>query len=260
MMSTLTKRIITALFLITFVLLGIWLSTPFYFSLITGLILFLVAYEYSKLVHLSPKNRGLLFGMLFIFMLSQPWLSPTLILGVACLFWIGAFYPVLKYKKGHNPAWSRNPAALVSIGFMLLTPFWMGLNTLFNMDKKLVILLLAIVAAQDTGAFFAGKRWGHHKLMPQVSPGKTWEGALGGMIGALALVFFALPQQLMGVSFAVIIFSVLGDLFESLIKRIYQVKDSGNLLPGHGGLLDRIDSLTAAVPFFALGCLWWLPY
>lgn len=259
MMSSLTKRIITALILITFVLLGTWLSTPFYFSLITGLIVLLSAYEWSKLVRLSIKNTLLFLSIMLVFILIQPWLSPTLILSFACLFWIGVFYPVLRYKNTNPPPqWVHSPFILMFMGFMILYPFWMGLNTLFNIDKKWVLLLLLIIAAEDTGAYFIGKQWGRHKLAPQVSPGKTWEGLLGGMIVSLGVVFIALPQALMGVSLAVIIFAVLGDLLESLVKRIYQVKDSGTWLPGHGGLLDRIDSLTAAVPFFALGCLWWL--
>lgn len=258
-MSSLTKRIITALILITFVLLGTWLSTPFYFSLITGFIVLLTAYEWAKLVRLSVQNIILFLSIILAFMLLQPWLSPTLILGLACLFWTAAFYPVLRYKNTNKiPKWAQSSFILMFMGFMILYPFWMGLNTLFNIDKKWVLLLIFIVAVEDSSAYFIGRQWGRYKLIPHVSPGKTWEGLLGGMIVSLGVIFIALPQSLMGVSLAVIIFAVLGDLLESLVKRIYHAKDSGTWLPGHGGLLDRIDSLTAAVPFFALGCLWWL--
>jgi phosphatidate cytidylyltransferase len=115
------------------------------------------------------------------------------------------------------------------------------------------------VFAADIGAFFAGRRWGSHKLAPRVSPGKTWEGAAGGL-AAVALValagtlHFGLPIAA-GVVFgcAVGIFSVIGDLTESMFKRSAGLKDSGSLLPGHGGVLDRIDSVTAAAPLYALG-------
>lgn len=257
MMSTLTKRIITALFLVTFVILGTWLLPPFYFSVVSGAILLLVAHEWARLVRLSSKNTMYFLGILAFCILIQPWIPKTLILAVGCLFWIGAFYPVLAYKN-KAPQWAKDPYILMGIGFMVLYPFWVGIIALYNVDKKLLLLLILIVAAQDTGAYFAGKRWGTHKLISNVSPGKTWEGLLGGVIAAMLAVLVLLPYSLMGISLSVMIFSVLGDLFESLIKRIYQVKDSGVLLPGHGGLLDRLDSLTAAVPFFALGCLWML--
>jgi phosphatidate cytidylyltransferase len=121
--------------------------------------------------------------------------------------------------------------------------------------------LLLLVIAADIGAFFAGRRFGRHKLAPRVSPGKTWEGALGGLlaVGLVALVgavHLSLPVAA-GMAFgcAVGIFSVIGDLTESMFKRAAGLKDSGSVLPGHGGILDRIDSLTAAAPLYALGLL-----
>jgi phosphatidate cytidylyltransferase len=126
---------------------------------------------------------------------------------------------------------------------------------------ELVLWLLLLVIAADIGAFFAGRSLGRHKLAPRVSPGKTWEGALGGLlaVGLVALagaVHLSLPVAA-GVAFgcAVGIFSVIGDLTESMFKRAAGLKDSGSLLPGHGGILDRIDSLTAAAPLYALGLL-----
>jgi len=127
-----------------------------------------------------------------------------------------------------------------------------------------ILLLFLIVWGADTGAYFAGKQWGRTKLAPNVSPGKTREGMLGGLV-TVALVSLAFAQwnelsipstvylMILGVVTAVM--SVMGDLFESLLKRHSGLKDSGNLLPGHGGILDRIDSLLAATPFFYLGLL-----
>jgi phosphatidate cytidylyltransferase len=129
----------------------------------------------------------------------------------------------------------------------------------FARGPEMVLWMLLLVFAADIGAYFAGRSLGKRKLAPKVSPGKTWEGALGGLV-AVALValvgtlHFGLPVAA-GVAFgcAVGIFSVIGDLTESMFKRAAGLKDSGSLLPGHGGILDRIDSVTAAAPLYALG-------
>ena len=123
-------------------------------------------------------------------------------------------------------------------------------------------MLLALVAAADIGAYFAGRRFGHTKLAPSVSPGKTWEGVIGGAIAVtlLSLAFASLmglsKLGFVGIAGMVFVASVVGDLTESLFKRGAGLKDSGFILPGHGGLLDRIDSLTAAAPFYVLGLHW----
>jgi phosphatidate cytidylyltransferase len=125
----------------------------------------------------------------------------------------------------------------------------------------LLLFVLAVIMAADVGAYFAGHRWGRLKLAPRISPGKTWEGVIGGLAlsalvawgGAVLLgwpVFTVIPLALGAAAF-----SVVGDLMESLLKRHSGLKDSGQILPGHGGVLDRIDSLTAGVPMFVLGLL-----
>jgi phosphatidate cytidylyltransferase len=131
----------------------------------------------------------------------------------------------------------------------------------FARGPEMVLWMLLLVFAADIGAYFAGRSLGRHKLAPRVSPGKTWEGAIGGLlaVGLVALagtVRLGLPVAA-GVAFgcAVGIFSVIGDLTESMFKRAAGLKDSGSLLPGHGGILDRIDSVTAAAPLYALGLL-----
>jgi len=132
----------------------------------------------------------------------------------------------------------------------------------------LIVLFICMVAAADTGAFFAGRALGKHKLAPQVSPNKTWEGLAGGILlsctVALLVYFFVYRGSMPGTggvtqlllvlaaALSIAIFSVVGDLFESIAKRQAGVKDSGSLLPGHGGMLDRIDSITAALPMYAL--------
>jgi phosphatidate cytidylyltransferase len=129
----------------------------------------------------------------------------------------------------------------------------------FARGPLLVLWLVLMVCAADIGAYFAGRAFGHRKLAPLVSPGKTWEGALGGLlmvalVAALGAVYFALPAlAVVAFGVGVGIFSIIGDLTESMFKRAASLKDSGTLLPGHGGLLDRIDSVTAAAPLYALG-------
>src|SRR5207302_1283767 len=125
-------------------------------------------------------------------------------------------------------------------------------------------ILLILIWAADTGAYFAGRAFGKHKLLPNVSPGKTWEGFFGAMLMTVIVMGFVVyflnippnnwvPLFLLG--FVTVIFSILGDLFESMLKRQAGIKDSGKILPGHGGILDRIDSLTSAAPIFALGVI-----
>jgi len=145
-----------------------------------------------------------------------------------------------------------------------LVPAWIGLFFIRSHDQGswLVLLLVAIVACADIGAYFAGKRFGRHRLAATVSPGKSWEGFVGGLF---ASVIFALivgqvwaPTErlwLLALVAPTALVSVVGDLLESMVKRHRGVKDSGLILPGHGGVLDRVDGITAAVPVFALTLL-----
>ncbi|MDP8986701.1 MAG: phosphatidate cytidylyltransferase [Pseudomonadota bacterium] len=159
----------------------------------------------------------------------------------------------------------HRPALALLCGIPVLVPAFTALSRVqvapfgFARGPDMVLWMLLLVFAADIGAFFAGRRWGRHKLAPRVSPGKTWEGAIGGLAGValtalIGALHFGLPLAA-GVAFgcAVGIYSVIGDLTESMFKRGAGLKDSGNLLPGHGGILDRIDSVTAAAPLYALG-------
>jgi len=143
-----------------------------------------------------------------------------------------------------------------------MIPAWLALDFLYRLEPALLLFMLVIVWAADIGAYFAGKRWGRVKLAPGISPGKTWEGVLGGMLLVLALaaVRGLVAGNNLGVllpfCLAVALLSIVGDLTVSIFKRNAGLKDSGKLFPGHGGLLDRIDSVTAAAPLFALGVSW----
>ncbi len=160
----------------------------------------------------------------------------------------------------------RRFAALAALaGLWALVPMWLALGRLYmqpEIGRELVLFVLVLAWAADIGAYFAGRRFGRLRLAPAVSPNKTWEGVIGGLCagGLVALAgraWFGAP----GVAFvslcvAAVLVSVVGDLLESMFKRQRGMKDSGSLLPGHGGMLDRIDSLTASVPLLALGFGW----
>lgn len=183
----------------------------------------------------------------------EPLLWIVLAWWVVAFLWI-AFAP----GRGH-------PLLAALAGALVLAPLWLGLARLYlssDTGHELVVMVLLLAWAADVGAYFAGRRFGRRKLAPRVSPNKTWEGFLGGLAaaGVVALAgqaWFGLPPAaFLPLCMAAVLASVVGDLTESLFKRQAGLKDSGHLLPGHGGVLDRIDSLTAAVPVFTLGLIW----
>lgn len=150
------------------------------------------------------------------------------------------------------------------MGPIVLTPLWTALVALHGNGEdgpSSVLFLMILIWVADSGAYFAGRQWGRNKLAPVISPGKTWEGVYGAVFGALIcgllLAWYRSDIEgfhwLVPVCVITVLMSVVGDLFESVMKRKMDMKDSGTLLPGHGGVLDRIDSLTAAAPVFVLG-------
>ncbi|MBS0394989.1 MAG: phosphatidate cytidylyltransferase [Proteobacteria bacterium] len=180
---------------------------------------------------------------------------------LAALWWAVAF----AWLAWRPHAVTRLAAALA--GAAVLVPAWLGLTRLILHGTPphgawLLLYMLLIVWAADIGAYFAGRRYGRLRLAPAVSPNKSWEGVLGGaLLTALVLLAGARAFQaplvpFLGAGGAVFAASIVGDLAESMFKRFAQLKDSGSLLPGHGGVLDRIDSITAAVPFYVLGLEW----
>ena len=183
----------------------------------------------------------------------------VLLMGAACAWWVVALVWL---------SWvpSRHHSALVLLcGVPVLVPAFIALARLqvashgFARGPQIVLWLVLLVISADVGAYFAGRGLGHRKLAPRVSPGKTVEGAAGGLLlvalmAWLGAAHFGLPRpNAVAFGCAVGIFSIIGDLTESMFKRAAGLKDSGVLLPGHGGLLDRIDSVTAAAPLYALG-------
>jgi phosphatidate cytidylyltransferase len=179
-----------------------------------------------------------------------------LVLAVAALWWVVALLWVL-FAPRRAASWSAACA-----GLLALVPAWVAMVRLrvdVPRGAQWVLFALCLVWAADIGAYFAGRSFGRVKLAPQVSPGKTWEGVCGGLLLAALVAlwgsrWFAVPVlKFVPLCLAVVAFSIVGDLTESLLKRFAGLKDSGTLFPGHGGVMDRIDSLTSAMPVLMLG-------
>lgn len=212
--------------------------------------------EWSKLAGFS-RATAVGFGLGLALACATAWLHGGLdapIFAGGVVFWC----LLAPYALWRKPAF-RNTALGVFSGFLVLVPMWLAACRL-QADPGLLLALLAIVWISDSAAYGAGHAWGRHKLAPAISPGKTWEGVAGAFaavaVYAAIFSFWWYPatefRTILGAFFAIAALGVIGDLFESLLKRGAGVKDSGSLLPGHGGILDRIDALTAALPLAAL--------
>lgn len=262
----LKQRVLTALVLAPLALGGIFLLPLGYFQWFVLAVLLIAAWEWAGLCHI--ERQGMRWSYAFVVAAALVFISGVVfipsqwILVTAVVFWVAAFWAVTQYPNGES-TWSSQHVRML-MGAIVLIPTWQALVVLKVLapDGKLLLLLMLLVWGADIGAYFAGRAWGDKKLAPSVSPGKTWAGLWGGVACGLAIslalaLYWQLPMNtllsLMAVCAVTVLASVLGDLFESLLKRHRGVKDSSQLLPGHGGVLDRIDSLTAASPVFALG-------
>jgi phosphatidate cytidylyltransferase len=179
-----------------------------------------------------------------------------IILKVSLGWWLSALAWMFFF-----PTPIARPVAWVC-GALVIVPAWLALDLLYLQRPELLLFALLIVWVADIGAYFVGKGFGKVKLAPQISPGKTWEGVLGGLCAVMILAALGSPileieiAVLVPFCLAVAMISIVGDLTVSMFKRNAGVKDSGSLFPGHGGVLDRIDSVTSAAPLFALAMSW----
>jgi len=267
----LKQRIITALLLVPVALCGFFLLEGGAFALFIGAVVTLGAWEWARLAGFVAQPvrvaYAVLVALLLVVLYRLPALAPWL-LGVAIGWWLLAIGLVLSFPSSSR-YWAGGPSKLL-IGLLILLPAWQGLLLLkhWPLGNGLILTVLVLVWSADIGAYFSGKAFGKSKLAPRVSPGKSWEGLCGGLLASLLLTLLVglyrdwalteLALALLGAALVVLI-SVIGDLTESMFKRQAGLKDSSHLLPGHGGVLDRIDSLTAAVPVFAvlLWCVGW---
>ena len=267
-MHNLAARVLTATALGSFVVYGI-LRLPF--AVMAGfilLMLFAAALEWAPLAGIvSPRGRFLyaVTTLGIVAALGPAWTGnsaalPATLLVAGC-WWVVALGWIVHYQRTEGPrgiGW----VPLAVCGWFVLLPAVAALLYLLDRRPLLLLAVLGLVWSADILAFFGGRRWGRRRLASHVSPGKTWEGLLTALLGTPVLVLLGahlldlrLPFTAVPMVAATLIAAVVGDLLESLLKRLLGVKDSGTLLPGHGGVLDRIDSVLAAAPIFTLGLI-----
>lgn len=256
----LKQRVITALIAVAVLLLVLFVLPQAVAQIVVALLILAGAWEWSGFLGVgSTAVRAGYVALIGMLMGLVTWLAPQingLLFQVALVWWACALVWTLFYP-------TPIPAAVRWLaGVLVLLPLYKALVVLYLASPAVLLGALLIVWAADTGAFVAGKVFGRVKLAPQISPGKTWEGVIGGLltVGVLAAAGGWLFDVRIGVlvpfCLAIACASVIGDLTVSMFKRTSGLKDSGAIFPGHGGVLDRVDSVAAAAPLFALGIGW----
>ncbi len=266
-------RILSALVLVPLVVLGVLYLDPRSFALLLAIALLLAAREWSSLVPLhKPMSRVSLvvatFAAVMVFWLfANNELLVNAVLWIAMAGWILMLFWITTPALGQAEIPAHTVFKIV-LGISLLATTWLALVVLRSRPDdgpRWLMFLLALIWVADSCAYFAGRQWGRTKLAPKVSPGKTWEGVAGALTACALFAFgFGRYIGLQGavlasftlVCLVTVMFSIAGDLLVSLLKRHRGLKDSGNMIPGHGGILDRIDSLLSAAPVFVFGLRW----
>jgi phosphatidate cytidylyltransferase len=262
MAETLRKRVLTAVVLAA-VALAILLWLPTWVTVAAMTVLALAgAWEWSAFLMIGARASRAAYVLLIGVLLWVTWrvaATPRVlevVLATAVLWWLAALLWIVLAPRRVS-AWSAGVA-----GVLALVPSWLALVQLrlaLPDGAQWVLFALVLVWVADIGAFFCGRRFGRLRLAPEVSPGKTWEGVLGGIAVSVlvaiagSLWFHVSLAAFLPLCLAAVSFSIVGDLTESLLKRFAGMKDSGSVFPGHGGVMDRIDSLTGAAPVLLLG-------
>ncbi len=267
----LSTRILTSVVLLVAIGAALILLGRNQFAVLVALLVCLGAFEWGKLSHFAPGQAALYAVTMTIAFaaslwildsIDEAWAAQETLFGGALLLWLGAVPAWLRAGVRDRPKW-----LLPVAGVCVLLPAALAMVVMPRMD---LLLALGLVWVSDTAAYFTGRKLGRHKLAPGISPGKTWEGVAGAALATAAYAIICailvpqLAERVRGTVWLVylvgaevlLLASVLGDLFESALKRQASVKDSGSLLPGHGGVLDRIDSATAVLPIAALLLYW----
>lgn len=271
----LIQRILTAIVLIPLVIIALFFAPLSIFSYLIIAVCALATWEWSHFLGMVEKTQKAIFMVLIISLLALLYLIPidlslkgklyTYIICLSIVWWLVALLLVISYPQSAK-YWSKSILIKLLFALFTLIPFYISMLELrsinYDIDRYTgavwLLYVFVLVWATDTGAYFAGRAIGKHKLAVKVSPGKTIEGFIGGVSLAILVCLLVYLTGYFAISFInflissllAILVSVLGDLTESMFKREAGIKDSGNLIPGHGGILDRIDSLTAAVPVF----------
>ena len=256
----LSQRILTASILLPIFLAALFGLPQWAWGVLMLLVILLAAHEWAKLAALSASSQ-----IVFLVAIAAgcaaigfavPLNAATLWLSIGVVFWCVAVPLWLRGKL------AATPARIATAGFIVLVCAWYAIY-LLQVNPARLLALLAVVWIADTAAYFVGRRFGKHKLAPRISPGKTWEGVMGALAAVgvyYALLWLIIAPDFLGANhgaefvlvIAIAAFSIEGDLFESWMKRRVGIKDSGALLPGHGGILDRIDGVVAVLPLAAL--------
>lgn len=283
----LKQRVLSAIVMIGLVLAALFWLPPLPFTLLLAAVIVAGMWEWAQFLGFKrPIARAMVAFvtvgfLLFPIIAATPYIqaarfltdSTAPLLFIGCLWWLVALYLVVGYPQSAK-GWANAVSSKLIFGLCTLIPFFIGTLALrfyqYHQNEYqglyLLLYVFLLVWGADSGAYFVGRAIGKHKLAAQVSPSKSWEGAFGGVLTSalIAILFLSLsPENVFGRELATVPFivlsivtvavSILGDLSESMFKRQANIKDSSNLIPGHGGILDRIDSLTAAVPVFATG-------
>lgn len=270
----LKQRVLTALILLPLVVWLVFFADSRWFIVAFALIILLATWEWSRFAGFeSPVARTICCGVMGSLLYGAAVFLPPMLRDVLILFavvwWIGITALIIRFQLRQQPPSTGRGFSLAS-GVVVLVTAWLALISLHDQGSTQgriqVMILLLLIWAADIGAYFGGKQWGQTPLASQISPKKTREGALAGLGAAMVVALVYADQSGMQgndiimflmVSVVTVMISIVGDLFESLLKRSANLKDSGGLLPGHGGIMDRIDSLTAAGPVYLAG-LWWI--
>lgn len=286
MIEGLKLRIITAVILLLALIAVTTLLSPYYFAFLMAVVVLMASWEWAGLVGLDNRRSRIGYQSTIAVMLMGAFfligvkpgattidaLRSSMVLTLGLIWWLVACLMLQGYPQ-NTQQWN-DKSRIGLMGVLTLVPTWVGVVMLKYLAPQgyLVIGLVIMVAAVDVGAYFAGNFFGKRKLAPQLSPNKSWEGVWGGLATCVAvgvLFIWALNNYvtvlaawqvavLLGLCLIIAGFAVVGDLVESMLKRNSQVKDSGQLLPGHGGVLDRVDGLVAVTPAYVLTLLFTL--
>ena len=272
----LKQRLITAFILAAFIIWSILGLTSELFSIVLAVFVAVGGWEWTRMVNFSSLFKRLFFmAALILSMFMTNYLGKTepllamIVLSIAAIWWVICGYIIVNNIKIFVLS-TQNLLMGTFTGLLVLLPPWYALSVVHaneNYGPYYVLYILVLIGFADAGAYFTGRKLGSNKLAPEISPGKTWEGIWGAAV-VVTVTAIASGYLLMGtdvafkelmlfmlLSLVTFVFTVFGDLFESMMKRQAGLKDSGSILPGHGGVLDRIDSITAAAPVFVAGLL-----
>ncbi len=263
-MTPLIRRVSTALLLLALFVPAVLWAPGWLWALLMAAVVGAAAYEWGRLSQFPNATARIYAAALALgvaalpYVLGDDWPAVQLgLFGLAAAFWL-IVAPLWLLGRWRVP----QPFVRAGVGVVLLVPTWAALLYLQARGPAVLLGMMALVWIADTAAYFSGRHFGRHKLAPLISPGKTWEGVAGALAAVTAYaaaLSFAVGMPLpwlVVVAAGLLYVSVLGDLFESWIKRVSGMKDSGGLLPGHGGVLDRIDALTSTLPIAAALLAW----